>query len=85
MQCGANSAFVGEANPYMITAVADAANGEDPTAYVPSACNSTSSQTVTQAQYQSDAQITFVPLARGNSTLLRNTVCQAGTGSCELQ
>ncbi len=84
MQRAANSACLGEAKAYMSTAVADAANGEDPTAYVASACNSTSSTTVTQAQYRSDATITFVPLARGNSGLLRNTLCQAGTGSCEL-
>lgn len=82
MQRAANSACLGEAKAYMGTAVADAANGDAPTAFVASAC--ASGATATIADYQADAQLTFKPLARGNSGLLKNTLCKAGTGSCDL-
>lgn len=82
MQKSANSACLAEAKAYVNTGVADAANGDTPTAYVESACESGTTMTI--AHYQGDASLNFVPLARGNASLLKNTICQAGTGSCHL-
>lgn len=82
MQNAANSACLGEAKAYMGTAVADAANGDDPTAFANSACASGPNATI--ADYQAGNDLTFTPLARGNANLLRTTTCDAGTGSCEL-
>ena len=82
MQTAANSACLGEAKAYMGTAVADAANGDNPTAFAASAC--ASGATATSATYQSDTLLTFTPLARGNSAKLKATNCQGGTGSCKL-
>lgn len=82
MQTAANSACLGEAKAYMGTAVADAANGDAPTAFAASACASGPNATI--ASYQGDTALTFTPLARGNSAKLKTTTCQGGTGSCKL-
>jgi type IV pilus assembly protein PilA len=83
MQRSANSACLAEAKAYMNAAVADAADDRDPTAFVPAACES--GDTMTLAQYTgAAATLTFVPQARGTSSLLMNTECEAGTGTCEL-
>lgn len=84
MQRAANGACLGETKAYMGTVAADAANGEDPTAFIASACASSASQTVTQAQYQANSIITFPPLVRGTSSLIKNVLCQASTGNCAL-
>lgn len=81
-QRSANSACLAEAKAYMGTAVADAADNRAPGPSVPSAC--TTAVTMTIANYQANANLTFVPEARGNAAILENTVCQAGTGTCAL-
>ena len=84
MQKSANSACLAEAKGYMGTGVADAANGNTPTTFKKSACASGPTPAMTVAAYQGDQQIVFVPLTRGNAALLKNSQCQAGTGSCKL-
>ena len=82
-QRSANSACLAEARAYMSTAVAELADGE-PTApaFVNNAC--ASGQVPTQEQYGGNAELTFAPNARGASGELRNTLCRAGTGACDL-
>ena len=81
-QRSANGACLAEAQAYMGTAVADAADNRAPVASVPSAC--TLAVTMTIADYQGNATLTFVPETRGNAGILQNTTCQAGTGTCAL-
>ncbi len=82
MQKSANSACLAEAKAYVNAGVADAADGKAPTAYAASACASGANMTI--AAYQADTQLSFVPLSRGPSALLKNSQCQAGSGTCKL-
>jgi len=82
-QRSANGACLAEAKAYMGTGVADAADNRTPTAFSASACASGANMTV--AAYTGDTQLTFIPQSRGNAALLQNTICQGGTGSCDLQ
>ena len=82
MQRSANSACLGEAKAYMGTAVADAADGRTPNNAKNVAC--LSGGPVTIAEYQAGTSKDFVPRTKGTSTLLKNTRCDAGTGSCRL-
>ncbi len=84
-QRSANGACLAEAKAYMGTAVADAADNRTPTAFEPSACDDTTTVSMTIANYNADTPLTFTAQDRGNTTLKQNTVCQSGTGSCELQ
>jgi type IV pilus assembly protein PilA len=81
-QRSANGACLAEAKAYMSTAVADAADNRNPSAFEGSACES--GPTMTIENYTANAQLTFVPEARGTASVLENTVCNAGTGSCDL-
>lgn len=83
-QRSANSACLAEAKAYMGTAVADAADNRTPTAFAPSACDPSTSVSVTTAEYNTNATIAFVSRTQGNADLLQHPNCQAGTGSCEL-
>ncbi|MBK5965257.1 prepilin-type cleavage/methylation domain-containing protein [Thiocystis minor] len=82
-QRAANGGCLGEAKAYMSTAVADMADNRDPTAFGASACASMS-PALAVASYNAGTQITFVPQTRGTVTLVKNTLCNAGTGSCDL-
>ncbi|WP_022965030.1 prepilin-type N-terminal cleavage/methylation domain-containing protein [Denitrificimonas caeni] len=82
MQKAANSACLGEAKAYVGAGVASAANGETPTAFAASACQSGALMTI--AAYQGNTALTFVPKSRGTATVQKSTICQAGTGSCAL-
>ena len=82
MQRSSNSACLGEAKAYMGTAVADAADGRAPGAPKNVAC--ASGPTVTIANYTGGASITFVPQSKGTATLKKDSICDAGTGSCRL-
>lgn len=84
-QRSANGACLAEAKAYMGTAVADAADNRTPTAFEASACDDSTAVTMTIANYNADAQLTFVAQERGNTALQQDTLCQAGTGSCELE
>ncbi|MDD3674576.1 pilin [Thauera propionica] len=83
MQRSANSACLAEAKAYMNTAVADAADNRTPTAPAGTAC--TTAPTMTIANFNNDDALTFIPDIRGTATLVKNTICQAGTGTCTLQ
>ena len=82
MQRSANGACLAEAKAYVNTAVADAADNRTPTAFNPQAC--ASGPTATIANYQAAAVLAYVPETRGNATLLKNTNCNLGSGTCSL-
>jgi type IV pilus assembly protein PilA len=82
MQRSANSACLAEAKAYMGTAVADAAANRAPVA--PTATSCATAPTMTIADYQGGATLTFTPQTRGTAALVRDTTCNAGTGSCTL-
>jgi len=84
-QRSANGACLAEAKAYMGTAVADAADNRSPTAFAPSACAPAAAQTMAITDYNGDVQLTFAAQERGNAALKKDTLCQGGTGSCELE
>ncbi len=81
-QRSANGACLAEAKAYMGTAVADAADGRAPGAFSGNQC--TNAVTVTTTQYAQGASINFTAAIRGNAAIARNTVCDAGQGSCRI-
>ena len=81
-QRSANAACLAEAKAYMGAAVANLADGRPAETFVGNACES--GETPTEANYNDDDQLTFVPQARGNSDILQNTTCNAGSGACDL-
>lgn len=81
-QRSANSACLAEAKAYVGAAIGLAANGDAPTAFAGKTC--ASGQDVTVANYSAGTALTFVPNARGAASELKNTSCNAGTGTCEL-
>ena len=85
-QRAANSSCLGEASAYMGTAIADAADGREPTAFVAADSPSCASgESLTLTLWQGGAgTLTFVPTTRGNATIVRDVTCQAGSGNCEL-
>lgn len=87
MQKSANSACLAEAKGYMGTAVADSANSEDPSDFDGVACASVDITTgaAVRAAYVAGGDVTFTPQERGNTSLLKDSICDAGTGSCALE
>ena len=84
-QRAANSACLSVAKAYMNTAVADAADNRAPVAPPLNSANScATAPTLTIAQYTTNATVTFIPVARGNTAVRRNTECFAGSGTCRL-
>ena len=83
LQRSANGACLSEAKAYMNTAVADAADNRTPTTYNPVACVSIDGA-VTVGDFQSGALKEFEVPQRGTSTLMKNTECNAGSGTCSL-
>lgn len=83
-QRSANGACQAEAKSYMGTAIADAAAGRAPAAYVPAACAGQPTPPMNQAAWAANTPIVFTPVERGTSTLVRTTTCQAGSGTCVL-
>ena len=82
-QRSANASCLAEAKAYMGTAVADAADGRNPTGFTAVAC--ASGATMTTANYGAGANISYVARVKGNSAIKRDTRCNAGSGSCSLQ
>ena len=82
MQRSANSACEAEAKAYINTAVADAADNRAPTAPQNVAC--TAGPTMTIADYTGGASLAFTPQTRGTPGLVKNTNCDAGSGTCSL-
>ena len=84
-QRAANGACLSVAKAYMNTAVADAADNRAPIAPPANTANScATAPTLTIAQYTGHAPIKFIPVARGNTALRRNIICQGGSGTCRL-
>jgi len=84
-QRSANGACLAEAKAYMNGAVADASDNRAPTGYSTAASRACATgHTLTVAEYQSNASVTFTPQTKGNATLLRTVTCEAGSGSCSL-
>lgn len=83
LQRSANGACLSEAKAYMNTAVADAADNRTPTAYNPVACVQIDSP-VDVTDFQQGLTKTFTVPQRGTSTLMLNTECNAGSGTCSL-
>lgn len=81
-QRSANGACLAEAKSYMGAAVADLADNRTPNTFAGNAC--ASGTTPTSAGYAAGTSIDFMSQARGTATILRNTVCDSGTGSCRL-
>ena len=82
VQRSANSACLAEAKGYMNTAVADVADGRTPGAPTGTSC--VTAPTMTSANYANGASLTFIPQSKGSASALKNTQCDAGTGSCKL-
>lgn len=82
-QRSSNGACLAEAKAYMGAAVADAADNREPKEFDGTACTDESDSMSIDA-YNTGEELTFAPQARGTADLLKNTVCDAGTGSCEL-
>ena len=81
-QRAANNACLGEAKAYINSGVASAAENITPEAFVANACVSGDNMTI--AAWTGNTNLTFIPQERGNTALLANTVCNGGTGSCDL-
>jgi len=84
MQRSANTACLGEASSFMHTAVSDMADGRDSTIFMAQACASGPAARLTTNDWSSNTPVVFVPRTRGNTAVLENTTCYAGTGSCSL-
>lgn len=84
-QRSANAACLSEAKAYMGGAVADLADSRTPTAYVPVACDSATSITLTANEYSAGATVKFIAMAKGRISLKVDTVCDVGKGSCRLE
>ena len=82
-QRSANNACLAEAKAYMSGAVSDAANGRPPSIFAASACEAGGSGMSISA-YNEDIAITFFSKLKTNSNIQKDTLCQAGTGSCDL-
>ena len=84
MQRSANAACLGEASAFMHTATADLADGRSSAIFVARACASGPPGVLVPTAWLTNAATQFVPQARGNTSLLENTTCYAGTATCEL-
>lgn len=84
-QRSANNACMAEAKSYISMSVAYLASDDESTVQAPpnSACASGSKPT--KADYANGNTLIFVPRQRGNADLLRNTVCNVGSTSCNQQ
>ena len=85
-QRSANGACLAEAKAYMGTAVADIADGRASSAFAPNACSAAPANTpLSSANYSSPVSVVFVPKTKGNASLLKNTHCDSGSGTCRVE
>ena len=84
MQRSANAACEAEAKAYINVSVADAADNRAPNAPQNVACLTTG-PTMTTNNYITGATLTYTPRTRGTTSLIKNTRCNAGSGTCSLQ
>lgn len=84
IQHSANAACLGEARSYINLAIGAAASGVVPEPFVPSAC--VSGETLTLSAYHNPETIlTFVPPVRGIASLKKATKCSARPNTCALE
>ncbi|WP_283771842.1 prepilin-type N-terminal cleavage/methylation domain-containing protein [Pseudoxanthomonas japonensis] len=83
-QRSANGACLAEAKAWVNAGVADAADNRTSSVYVARACASGTPNTIDPAAYNGNTSIVFVPIARGTASVLRNSRCSAGSGTCRL-
>ncbi len=81
-QRSANGACLAEAKAYMGTAVADMSDNRAPTAFAGNQCTNT--PTLATSDYATGASVNFVAAVRGNSSIKKDTRCNAGKGSCRI-
>ena len=77
-----NNACMAEAKSYMSTSVAYLAGGNEDSVSDPPNVSCANGGKPTQTDYDNNNTLTFVPRVRGNASLLRNTICRAGSSSC---
>ena len=82
-QRSSNAGCLAEAKAYMGTVVADLADDRPASDFTASACDS-GPATPTQAEYASNASISFVAKVRGNAAIKKDTNCTVGNGACQL-
>lgn len=80
-----NNACMAEAKSYMSTSVAYISSGDEGSVLEPPNVSCASGGKPTKADYDNGNTLTFVPRQRGNADLLRNTVCNVGSTSCNQQ
>lgn len=83
VQNSANAACLEEARVYIGTAIADLALSSTPKPFAKSACAAGSAPTATE--WQNGTSVTFTSATRGTAALKKDAVCNAGSGSCDLQ
>lgn len=81
-QRSANSACLSEAKAYVGSAIAIAANNEEPEAYGGSSCSA--GEDVSIEAYNGGEDLAFTPVTRGSADAIREVTCNAGTGTCTL-
>ncbi|HEV7269665.1 prepilin-type N-terminal cleavage/methylation domain-containing protein [Pseudoxanthomonas sp.] len=83
-QRSANAACLAEANAFMHTASADMADDRNSTTFVASACETGPTAPLQPSDWAANTPVQFTPPARGNSSILKETTCYAGTAACSL-
>ena len=81
VQRSANKACLSEAKSYINIAIAEAADDRDPPlSKTDTSC--TANLTMTKAQYQTPADITWTAKTKGTASLIATITCNTGTGTC---
>ncbi|HET9049966.1 MAG TPA: prepilin-type N-terminal cleavage/methylation domain-containing protein [Chiayiivirga sp.] len=84
MQRSANAACLQEASAFMHTASADISDNRNSTTFNAQACASGTPAQLTTTDWNNGTLVIFVPEARGNPSVLKNTTCSAGNATCSL-
>ncbi len=84
-QKSSNAACLAEAKAYMGTAVVELAEYTMPAAFVPNACDTTTSLGLGVGDFAAPRTVTFNARVKGNSAMKANTDCNTGSGHCQLQ
>jgi len=83
-QRSANGACLAEAKAHMSAAVANWADDRTAPDYTPKACDDSTTVTPDVSNYSDGESLDFVARTKGNADIQKNTVCDAGSGSCRL-
>ena len=83
-QRSANGACLAEAKAYMNTAVADMADNRVSEEFKGTACTGIDSPLEVE-DFANNTEVTFTVAERGNTDIAKNTLCEAGSGTCKLE